>query len=98
MPQATATVNGQVIARAESWENVEGNVYFPPSSIEKTLLTKTSLETACPWKGLASYYDINVDGNEYKNAVWSYLQPKDKATHIKDHLAFDKRQVQVTVA
>lgn len=62
MLHATATFNGKVIAETDKWEFVEGNVYFPPSSVDQSVLTKTSTTTHCPWKGDASYYSINVDG------------------------------------
>lgn len=63
MPHATATFNGKVIAEADAFEQVEGNVYFPPDSVKgKAALTDATLTTFCPWKGTASYYDITVDG------------------------------------
>ena len=64
MPHATATFNGQIIAEADRFETVEGNVYFPRSSIKsKDALTEATLTTVCPWKGTASYYNINVNGD-----------------------------------
>lgn len=63
MPHATATFNGRILAEADNYETVEGNVYFPPSSIQaKDALTDATLTTVCPWKGTASYYNISVDG------------------------------------
>lgn len=63
MPHATATFNGQIIAEADSYETVEGNIYFPPDAIKaKDALTEASLTTVCSWKGTASYYNITVDG------------------------------------
>lgn len=63
MPRATATFNGQIIAEADTYEQVEGNVYFPPESIKnKHALSDAELTTFCPWKGTASYYNITVDG------------------------------------
>ena len=88
---ARATIAGHVIASADTYETVEGNVYFPPSSIsDKSILSSSSLTTVCPWKGTASYYTLNVDGKTYKDAAWYYPEPKDKASNIKDHIAFCK--------
>ena len=42
----------------------------------------------CPWKGTASYYDIEVGGQTNLAAAWSYPEPKDAAKQIKDHVAF----------
>lgn len=62
---ATAEVDGTVIAEATEWEVVEGNVYFPPSSVKDEYFSKTDLHTTCPWKGEASYYTIKVGGTSY---------------------------------
>jgi uncharacterized protein (DUF427 family) len=88
---ATARIDNTVIAEADSYETVEGNIYFPPSSIkDKSILQPSSLTTVCPWKGTAAYYTLNVDGKTYKDAAWYYPEPKDKAKNIKDHVAFCK--------
>ncbi len=84
----TATWNGVVIAQSDETVVVEGNHYFPPSSITEGVLTRTDHSTHCPWKGDASYYTIAVDGQENVNAAWTYEAPKDAAAEIKDHVAF----------
>lgn len=61
--KATASVDGQTIAETTEWEEVEGNVYFPPQAVRKDeYFTDTDLHTHCPWKGDASYYTITVGG------------------------------------
>lgn len=62
---AKATVGDVVIAETETWEEVEGNVYFPPSSIKPDYLSQTDLSTHCPWKGDASYYTIKTGGRHH---------------------------------
>jgi uncharacterized protein (DUF427 family) len=59
---ARAVVNGTTIAETDTYEEVEGNVYFPPASIQKEFFSTTSHTTYCPWKGDASYYTIKVGG------------------------------------
>ena len=59
---ATATFNGVVIAESDDIEIVEGNPYFPISSLRKDVLVESDHHTACPWKGSASYWTIEVDG------------------------------------
>jgi uncharacterized protein (DUF427 family) len=90
MPTATARINGTTIATATSYETVEGNIYFPQSAIDQSVakLSTSNTHTTCPWKGKADYYNITVDGKEIKDAAWFYPTPKDKAAHIKDHIAF----------
>ncbi len=85
---AKAIWNGKVIAESESTVMVEGNHYFPPESVNSEYLQETSTHTTCPWKGLASYYTVVVDGEENKDAAWFYPEPKKAAAEIKDHVAF----------
>lgn len=61
---AKATVGSTVVAEADVWEEVEGNVYFPPASVKTEYFTKTGHSTHCPWKGDASYYTIKTDGED----------------------------------
>lgn len=85
---AKATWNGTVIAESDSTVVVEGNHYFPIESVNADLLESSSKKTSCPWKGEASYYSLNVDGNVNADAAWYYPAPKDAAKEIKDHVAF----------
>ena len=85
---AKAIWNGVVIAESEKTLMVEGNHYFPPETINKDFFQETSTHTTCPWKGLASYYSVVVDGKENKDAAWFYPEPKPAAKEIKDHIAF----------
>jgi len=85
---AQATWNGAVIADSDDTVVVEGNHYFPPSSVNWDLLTPSSKQTTCPWKGVANYYDITVDGKTNRSAVWQYQTPKSAARNIQGHVAF----------
>lgn len=96
MPHATAKVDGITIADTDNYEVVEGNIYFPPSSITESYFKPTSTTSACPWKGTASYYTISVDGKELKDAAWYYPAPKDKAKNIEGYVAFYKNKVEIT--
>ena len=80
--------NDTVLADSDDTVVVEGNHYFPPSSISWDLFTETKTTTMCPWKGSASYYSVIVDGKTNRDAAWTYKEPKEKAQEIKDHLAF----------
>lgn len=77
-----------MIAESDDTVVVEGNHYFPPSSVRADLLSPSDHSTHCPWKGDASYYDVVVDGERTENAAWYYPAPKDAAAEIKDHVAF----------
>lgn len=85
---ARAIFNGTVIAESETAEEVEGNVYFPPDSLKEPHFRSTGHSTVCPWKGTASYYTVEVAGELAENAAWTYRDPKPKAEHIREFVAF----------
>lgn len=80
-----ATWHDTVLAQSEVFELVEGNVYFPPSSINSEYFRPSSTHTTCGWKGEASYYDIVVGGATNKDAAWYYPQPKSAAANISGY-------------
>jgi uncharacterized protein (DUF427 family) len=69
--------------------------YIPRADVDMGLLERSRHTTTCPYKGLASYFSIIVDGRRAENAIWTYESPKPVAAQIKDHLAFDLRHVEV---
>ena len=86
MPKATW--NGAVLAESDRCEVVEGNQYFPPDSIRREYFRESSNRTTCPWKGVASYYDVVVDGRANKDAAWYYPETKAAANNIRGYVAF----------
>ena len=87
--------NDQVIAESDSTVIIENNHYFPPESIKQEFFKSSDLHSTCPWKGQASYYNLEVDGQTNKDAAWYYKEPSALAKGIKDHVAF-WRGVEVT--
>tara|TARA_R110000782_G_scaffold13730_12_gene40318 strand:+ start:580 stop:864 length:285 start_codon:yes stop_codon:yes gene_type:complete len=87
---AKAIWNEVVIAESDVFEKVEGNIYFPSDSINKEYFKQSDKHSICFWKGKASYYDIEVNGETNKDAAWYYPDPKSKAENIKDYVAFWK--------
>lgn len=83
-----AIYNGVVLAEAPRTQVIEGNHYFPPETVNMDYLSDSSTHTVCPWKGLASYYSLNIDGEEVKDAAWYYPNTKDAAKSIENHVAF----------
>ncbi len=80
--------NGTVLAESNDTEVVEGNHYFPATSIKREFFKPSATRTTCPWKGVASYYTLDVEGAENRDAAWYYPEPKDAAKQIKDRVAF----------
>lgn len=87
--------NDTVIATSDETVVVEGNHYFPASSVDQDVLRPSTTTSTCPWKGTASYYSLEVGGKVNSDAAWTYPEPKDAASAIADHVAFWKG-VQVT--
>lgn len=85
-----AVFNNVIIAESDDTIVVEGNHYFPPQSLKKEYFTASDHKSTCPWKGLASYYSVNVDGKTETDAAWYYKSPSEAAKEIKDHVAFWK--------
>ena len=85
-----AVWNNTVIAESEDTVLVEGNHYFPESALKREFVSFSNHKTSCAWKGQASYYSLNVNGEVNTDAVWYYADPKPEAAHIKGRVAFWK--------
>jgi len=86
MPKAV--FNGVVLAESDNVQRVEGNVYFPPESLQKQLFSGSDTHTVCSWKGTCSYYDLNVSDKKVTDAAWYYPDPKTAAKNITGYVAF----------
>ena len=82
--------NGQVIAESNDTVVVEGNHYFPADAIKKEFYKDSDMSSVCPWKRKASYYSLEVDGKENKDAAWYYPEVTELAKGIKGRVAFWK--------
>ena len=80
--------NNEVIAESNETVVVEGNHYFPASSVNDDYLKASDTTTVCPWKGTANYYTLSVAGAENPDAAWYYANPKDAAKEITGQIAF----------
>ena len=88
MPKATW--HGETIAEAgdDQVVSLEGNTYFPESSLNRAVLRDSATTTRCPWKGTANYYDVVVGSETNRDAAWTYRAPSDGAKQIKGFVAF----------
>jgi uncharacterized protein (DUF427 family) len=85
-----AVWNNQIIAESDNTVVVEGNHYFPPEAIHEEFFKPSATTSVCPWKGTASYYTLEVDGQQNPDAAWYYPDTKEAADHIKGRIAFWK--------
>ncbi|MDB5182289.1 MAG: hypothetical protein JWO47_73 [Candidatus Saccharibacteria bacterium] len=79
-----ALLNDQVIAEADKADliYIEGNWYFPPSSVKAEMLTKSDTPYTCPWKGVCQYFDVHAGDTVSKDSAFSYPEPKPGAIAI----------------
>lgn len=82
--------NGVVVAESDDTVVVEGNHYFPEASLRREYFASSDQKSICPWKGEASYYDLEVDGRRNPGAAWTYPTPKPAAREITGRVAFWK--------
>lgn len=80
----------KVIAESDKTIVIEGNNYFPTESLNKEFFKSSDTHTVCHWKGTASYYDIEVNGEVNKDTAWYYPEPSEPAKQIIDRVAFGK--------
>jgi uncharacterized protein (DUF427 family) len=83
-----ATWNSAVLADSRDVVTLEGNDYFPADALDMRYVRKTRAHSLCPWKGIASYYDVIVDGVVNPQAAWYYPHPTPFARRIKGRVAF----------
>lgn len=83
-----AVWNGAIIAESDATVKVEGNHYFPESSVNPEYLERSGHHSFCGWKGEASYYTLVVNGQRNQDAAWYYAEPKPRAEQIRHHVAF----------
>jgi uncharacterized protein (DUF427 family) len=72
-----AVLNGTTIAEApeEDLIKIEGNWYFPPSSVQQGYLEKSPTPYTCPWKGECQYFSVKDGDQLLQDRAWSYPQP-----------------------
>ncbi len=89
----TIRAGGALIGQSDrALELTEGSslpvVYVPRDDVMMDMLDRSDRTTACPHKGVASYYSILTPSGRIENAVWSYETPKSQMGAIAGHLAF----------
>lgn len=85
-----AIFKNTVLAESDDCIVIEENYYFPPRAVNMKYLQSSATRSVCPWKGIANYYDIIVNGQLNADAAWYYPEPKPAAREIKNYIAFWK--------
>ncbi len=79
---------GTTLAESDQTVVVEGNHYFPPESVDRRYLKPSRMKSLCFWKGIASYYTVEVGDERNRNAAWTYRHPPPWIRKIRGHVAF----------
>lgn len=85
-----AVWNGEILAESDDTVVVEGNHYFPASALRRDCFRESKTHTTCPWKGIASYYDVVAGGQVNRDAAWYYPSTSQAAKNIEGRIAFWK--------
>jgi uncharacterized protein (DUF427 family) len=83
-----AVWNGAVLAESDATVVVDGNHYFPAASLDKQYFAESETHTTCFWKGAASYYNVQVNGEVNKDGAWFYPSASEAAKKIEGYVAF----------
>ena len=70
-------------------------LYLPRQDVHIELLARTEHTTHCPFKGDASYWSIVLEDERLENAVWSYEDPFEQLSVLKDLMAFYPDKVDI---
>lgn len=96
------SANGETIAESTRpmtlfETNLPPRYYIPPEDVKTDILAPSDTKTRCPYKGLASHWSIETNGEKIEDAVWGYPEPLSEAERVKDHLCFYDGKVNVQV-
>ena len=71
--------------------------YLPKTDVRMNLMTPTDLETACPYKGVARYWNANVDGETFENILWGYDSPLPESQKVTGMVSFYNEKVDIYI-
>jgi uncharacterized protein (DUF427 family) len=63
--------------------------YIPPQDVDDGVLSPSETRSVCPYKGTASYWNLQLNGRRLDDAAWSYPEPLEEATRVGGHLSFE---------
>lgn len=71
--------------------------YLPPDDVRLDLLSATDTSTGCPYKGVARYWSVTVDGEEHTDIAWGYDDPLPESAPVKGLICFYNEKVDIEV-
>ena len=81
------TLGGEVVAETDHpiilfETGLRPRYYLPKIDVRMELLRESDTHTACPYKGTASYYSVDVNGKLFEDMVWYYPQALPESMSI----------------
>ncbi|MGH2770724.1 MAG: DUF427 domain-containing protein [Actinomycetota bacterium] len=71
--------------------------YLPLVDVRMDLLAPSATVTRCPYKGTATYWSVDVNGELVKDVVWTYKTPLLESVKIAGLACFYNEQVDLYV-
>ena len=71
--------------------------YLPLDDVRTERLVPSETKTACPYKGTASYWSVQVGDRLHRDIAWSYPDPVIECPRIRDLMCFFNERVDLTV-
>ncbi len=71
--------------------------YLPPEDVGMAHLTPTATSSGCPYKGVARYWTVTVDGTEYPDLAWGYDEPLPESAPVRGLICFYNEKVDLVI-
>ena len=71
--------------------------YIPKTDLRLDLIRESATTTACPYKGTANYYSVEIDGDRTEDLVWWYQHPVHESAGIAGWVSFYNERVDIFV-
>jgi uncharacterized protein (DUF427 family) len=71
--------------------------YLPKTDVRMELLVPSDSSTACPYKGTAEYWSVQIGDTVHDDIVWSYPFPARESEPIAGLVCFYNEKVDVTL-
>jgi uncharacterized protein (DUF427 family) len=91
--RVTVRLGGRVLADTENALTLREAEYppvqyVPLADVAADMIRSSSHTSYCPYKGVATYYDLVGEGGVASAAAWTYAEPHAAVAAIRDHVAF----------
>jgi uncharacterized protein (DUF427 family) len=96
------SVKGHIVAESDrpvvlDETGLPARYYLRRDDVRTDLLRPTSFQTSCPFKGQASHWSLELEGEVFDGIAWSYETPIASAEAIAGLLCFYPERVEMRV-